>query len=303
MIDTINMGTRKENIEEAPEHAEFYRRLYEIRNARGYRTFNASLSRAGSLSLTLSIPQLLYGSSLQEYRAGDRDLLIRKLRNILERLGVVVRDLVDLTLYRVDICRNIEVPRPAEDYVIHFARYPTPAHWSGPRNSLPASSGFRKNAKHWIGVYDKLRKEKRMGKGEMLRVELQLRGRDEVIKTLGFDHLGDLLEYEESYFNLRLFNEVMAVVGAVPSISAPDFEELYTSSMAKGERNGIPLFIISAMAQQCQLAPEDLAAITTKLKQHLGKDSLYRVRKSYFQIISAGPFDATFRKDVIEKLQ
>jgi hypothetical protein len=303
MIDTIKMCTRRENIEKAPKHAEFYRRLNEIQMSGKYRTLRVSLSSAGSLSLTVSIPQLLYRSSVREYRAEDRGLLIIKLQEILKKLGIRVRDPHEFVLFRVDLCRNLEMPRPAEDYVTHFARYPTPAHWSGPRNSLPASSGFRKNANHWIGVYDKLRKAEKGKKAGMLRVELQLRNRDEVLKTLGFDHLGDLLEYEESYFYLRLFDDVMAVVGPVSCISAPDFEELFVDSMTKGERNGIPLFIISAMAQVCQLAPEDLAAINAKLKQHLSKDSYYRARKSYLRIISAGPFDVAFRKEVIEKLE
>jgi len=303
MIDTIKISTREDNIANVPHHAEFYRRLNNVKGRGDCRTLKASLSCSRSLSLTFSVPQVLYGSSIKEYRPDDSEMLINKTLDILKQLAIEVHDLRDFTLHRVDLCRNIEVPRSAEQYVIQFARYPIPAHWSVSQNSLPTSAGFRKNADHWIGMYDKLRQAKHQRNGHLLRVEAQYRRRKEVLDVLGFDRLGALLNCDCSYLHEILSNEVLTVVGASKGPEAPDHQELWDRCIATGQRNGITLFIVSAMAQQGQLDPIALAAIDSTLRRNLLRDAYYRARSAFLRPLSAGSFDSAFRMDVLEKLQ
>ncbi len=270
----------------------------------GLKTLRVRKSDSGIVRFSFSVPEVLYGSSVQEYRPADMERLVAFMAKLTKKMGVDPEEMMEFVISRIDLCKNMIMPSAPSLYVAQFARYPKPSRWSRPVFIPPTQAGFRKNAHHWLGCYDKGRKNRKIAPKNMLRWELQLSSTKEIRKMLGIATISDLINLSpERVINL-LMSEFLLVVGQPVDAShpTPDLEALWSAAKSKGERKAAPAFAINYLLQVGTFEPQALSILTSFLRENLGQNFRH-FNDTYLKNCNRGNFDERFNEEVLGRFE
>lgn len=86
--------------------------------------FSADI-QGGCLSLSTSLPKLLFKTNLRELGNSDFPLAVSRVESELDKCGVSVahNNLSDFSLSRVDFCANLHVENHCMDYLVELAKF------------------------------------------------------------------------------------------------------------------------------------------------------------------------------------
>jgi|GEM_PF-6744922 len=212
MLDTIKFRTIHEN--PCPLSREkVFERSSEVAKSKKLKTLQVSKSDSGTVWFSFSIPEVLYGSSVHEYTPEDAERLVSFIAELVMTMEIDKGSLLDYQLTRIDLCRNMRMSKPPMLYVAQFARYSKPPHWSRSVYIPPFQAGFRKNKYHWIGCYDKGKKNRGIAPPDILRWEMQLSSPIEIRKVLGISTLGDIFYLSQENVMELLEKEILLISG------------------------------------------------------------------------------------------
>lgn len=300
MIDTLGIRVPREKILEAPVPARLFQSKEALRARKELKTLQASYLPDGSLSLSFSVPQLLYGSSMREYRNDDAAELYVGVLSVLRDLEVVVADICELPVYRLDLCRNIPTPRLATYYITHVARY-EPA-----RADVVQVAGYSTTIK-WsryqsLTFYDKEHKSGTRMRGRIVRIELQMKRASVIAGVVGVRVFADVFCLEELRVNAVLRRSVERVIGTVSVGVGTDPQSLWDQVGRNGERGKASLFVVYFLTTKEGLTPLEITTIREFLRERLSRKSYYQVIAKVLKRVSAAPMDEVFREDILNKL-
>lgn len=300
MIDTLGIRVPREKILEPPVPARLFQSKEALRARKELKTLQASYLPDGSLSLSFSVPQLLYGNSMREYRNDDAAELYLGVLSVLRGLEVVVADINELPIYRLDLCRNILTPRLATYYISYVARY-EPA-----RAEVVQVAGYSTTFK-WsrylsLTFYDKEHKSGTRKRGDMVRIELQMKRGSVVAKVVGIRVLAHVFDLEEVRVNEVLRRSVDRVIGKMPALFVADPQGLWEEAGRNRERGRASLFVAYYLISKVDLTPLDITTIREVMREGLSRRNYYQESAMVLKRVSATPMDEVFRKDILSKL-
>ncbi|HNZ27176.1 MAG TPA: hypothetical protein PLG34_10680 [Spirochaetota bacterium] len=153
----------------------------------------------------LSIPKFLYGNNLKSVSVKEFKECLKRLNTKLNSIGIIVDNIFESELTRLDIFKNIELEKEFNNYFSIFENI------SLNRNSLTVIHKnnytlFRTSGKH-ICFYDKI-KESILNKfnidvnSKLARIEIRLFKSKNVYKITGFKNVGDIIN---NYEKLEVF--------------------------------------------------------------------------------------------------
>lgn len=171
--------------------------------------FSADI-HGGVLSVSTSLPKLLYRTSLFEVKESDFDRAVAELESRLDKSGVSVshNNLSDFSLSRVDFCSNLRVSHSPMDYLLELTKFGMSRR--DKRDIAHETISFR-NSDRELEFYNKVREVSQTSKDEevlkmvrgmpenILRVESRLKRQRVVRKLAGLSHAR-----LENVFDLRL---------------------------------------------------------------------------------------------------
>jgi hypothetical protein len=181
------------------------------------------IEKDGRLFLQCSLPKLICGHNLYELEDIALDEVVESIRNLFMEAGVEVdTDIGNWILSRVDFCVNLLVHGEASPYVKaldHFSSTRFNKKVYGGESSYETISFNSRDKKECFIIYDKLTEmrsrgtsvEREManrffGKGNFIRLELQLKGQKKIEKRLGENMtLGDIFDKELAYGKIYEF--------------------------------------------------------------------------------------------------
>jgi hypothetical protein len=299
MLDTIKFRTNYEN-PCSLSREKVYERSLAIAKKKKLKTLQVSKSDAGTVRFSFSIPEALYGSSVYEYSPGDAERLVSFIAELNMVMEIDTAGLLDYQLTRVDLCRNMRMSGSPMQYVAQFAQYSKPPRWSRSVYIPPFQAGFRKNKNHWIGCYDKGKKNRKSAPLDMLRWEMQLTSREEIRKVVGISTLGDIINLSPAKVTEILTKEFLLITGGnlEQRLMTPDIDGLWKLALAKGEKRAAPIFAINFLLSVGQFEPIHIALFQGFLRNTL-KFNFRHFYNTYLKNCDVGSFNNRFVDEVI----
>lgn len=300
MFDTIILHATPSMLISLPTKGELERNRARLKKQRQYKTLLVTHAYDGGITVCISIPQLLFGSSRHEYLPIHADTLYSKIYDLFLELGISVVDYNALLVNRLDICRNISTPRPAADHVNQAARYlPKRTHVG---HYASESAIVRWSIKRSLSVYDKGKKERRRDIKNLVRIEMQLKGTRMVQAYTGVRCFSDVLEFSWQRAYSILHSQLALVVGESCTSEAPDAAELWSIAKAARNRDTAPFFIALYLATITEISPADLYVIREQIRQHGNARDFSRLKKTLLAPVSVARMDTVFRREVLDRL-
>lgn len=301
MIDTCDIRILPEQLRSAPEKKTLNALAAKLRRGVGLRTLQVHLVSDGSIVVSFSVPQVLYGSSMEEFNPVDADLLRQALIVILESLRIEVESVDALRICRLDICRNLEMSQPASQFIVHASRY-------APHRVTVITAGsawvaFRWNKRKSLTLYDKQLKEYRRPGGRTLRIELQLKGGQLVTNVLGISTFGDMLQLN-AHSTDAILGSMLDTLLNVPNLpDSPSPADLWRSANLRRTRSVAPLFTAFYLSGLANPSANDLKAMKEQMRSSLSEKT-YRLEKAaILDPVAAIPMDSIFRREVLDRLR
>lgn len=300
MIDTLGIRISPDQFVCRPTAHELYCRQEKLRNGPTMTTLHTRYTQGGSVVISFSVPQALFGSSLLEYGEMDSKALLNCIIQLFQELGIEVKDVGALQIFRLDLCRNLTMPRPATHYVIQAARY------SPPRTKVLHMAGESAticwNRSLSLTFYDKERQARKKKRGYVLRIELQIKRAVLVRQIMHINDLNGVLGLEEYMANHILKNRIKSVLEDSEIPEAPDAEVLW-SAAAKGKVRGTAaLFTSYYLSYLTEVSPEDISSMREQMRDNLSRKSYYLETRNILQRVATAPMDAVFRRDVLDRI-
>ncbi|MPL85648.1 hypothetical protein SDC9_31620 [bioreactor metagenome] len=300
MFDTIDIMLEPPERESCGIGLSIFKDVTDLAKDKKYRTLHVRFTKDGSVIVSFSIPSVLFGSSISEYFPSSSKLLLEEVAIILHRLKITV-SYDRIRVCRLDICRNIAVPRPASAYICHVAKYSAiraeTVHTSG------TSTMFRWSKFRSLQFYDKLKKEVQIRDGNLLRIELRLGNSEQVRKYTQIRTLNDVFRYTREQAEKLLYQQTMRVIGINPPFFSPDLEAVWREASRIVDRGKPGYYIAFLLGMKLDLTPADYFELGTHLKSHISRDRFREEKKRLLRPISTGPMDHVFRLDVVNKLR
>lgn len=301
MFDTCDIRVVPEQMFAIPKMDALCGQVATLRKEFGLRTLQVYHFKDRSLVVSFSIPQALYGSSMDEYHPRDSALLKSFLEGLFDELGIGILDISVLRLCRLDICRNLEVSQPASQFIAHGSRY-------APRRVTVITAGsawvsFRWSKRESLSLYDKELKEYRRPGGHTLRIELQLKSGQLVRDVAGISTLEDLLLLKPGVGDALLGSmlEDLIDVPDLPTSVSPS--DLWRSAALRRTRSVAPLFAAFYLGSIANPSASDLKAMKEQLRSSLSEKTYRQEKAAILDLVAAIPMDSIFRREVLGQLQ
>jgi hypothetical protein len=301
MIDTMDLRITPEMIQAMPVREDLFMRSSSLRKKIGLKTLQVKKFGDGSIILSFSVPQALYGSSVDEYRTSDACLLSAYVQGLLETLGIEVANTENLPVCRLDICRNLDLGRPVSDFIVHAGRY-SPKRVTVIR--VDASSvTFRWSKARSLTLYDKMRKEDRRIGGCLLRIELQLKRGVLIRSILGISTFGDVLRLRENLIDTTLASFLESVFLTPDIPASPDAAGLWEAAALRRKRGVAPLFASFFLSNIAQPKPSDLAAMREQMRSRLSPKTYFSEKSAILDPVAAILMDSVFKREILDRLR
>jgi hypothetical protein len=303
MLDTVGVVVSPEHIEAMPTWEELFLRKRELKLQRRYSTLQVSSGRNGNLKLSLSVPQVLLGTSLEEIGEQQMGGMEELFTSLIESLGVILRNPHSLRLFRVDMCANLETPLPACEYINHAARFQGT---SGPIYRAGQSTTLIRGIYLSLALYDKIRQAsrgKRTRGGKILRVELQMKSTGTVKSILGIVTLEELVALGPESIFAALSVQMRKMLGRVGAISCTSPSGAWDLAIAEKRRVSAPraAFIFLA-SRNGGLSALDVSALESMYFTKLSRNAAYGERRFLRSLINSTDLGRSFERDVLDAL-
>mgnify|MGYP001327279298 CR=1 FL=1 len=300
MLDTMFLKATEDMIESMPIWPTLFLNRYRLREKKRFRTLVVKRAGKGGIIVGISIPQLLWGSSVHEYIPRDSEMLRSEMKGIFKGLGVGVKDIRKLEVVRLDLCRNIVTRHTAADHVIQAARYRPRRAKTAHFNTETAHVWWNKNRR--IVVYDKVKQARIKKPRNLTRVELQLRNVNEVRECASVFSFDDVLSMDWKRANSILHANLALVVDVPPFPPAPDASAIWEMAQKVRKRDTAPYFMALYLASRMNLDPEDVDAMNEQLRQHYPPRACSRLRRGILSPLAVARMDDVFRKEVLDRI-
>jgi hypothetical protein len=301
MLDTIDLRISPEMVQAMPLREDLHVRSASLRKGFGLKTLQVKKVGDGSIIISFSIPQALFGSSVEEYRPADSGMLNTYVQGLLEALGIEVVDTEKLSVCRLDICRNLDLGRPVSDFIVHAGRY-SPKRVTVIR--VDASSvTFRWSKARSLTLYDKMRKEDRRTGGCLLRIELQLKRGVLIRSILGISTFGDVLRLRENLIDTTLASFLESVFNTPDIPASPDAAGLWEAAALRRKRGVAPLFTSFFLSNIAQPKPSDLLAMKEQMRSRLSPKTYFSEKAAILDPVAAILMDSVFKREILDRLR
>lgn len=222
-----------------------------VKSAEIHMNFIESYEGVDSVFINFSIPKLIYGNNVDEFKIEDTELVVPSLLESLKD-DVEIR-FEDMELCRLDICRNIAFDQDVSSYFRLLNNHVQGNEGSFSTQFYPNESFLMFNGRRSLSLYDKKKESYRRNEyctDNILRIEYRLKKANTIKQFFSLDRnvgLGELLT--NSFYDITKNNLIEKVIELLridenTKLAEPDDTSLWELAKNNSTRGNIKTYLL-----------------------------------------------------------